>query len=212
MYLKLLGACVAVVAWAAIAIAPGMASAAPVLYSGETKVSLGTEVMATAGRVVFTNSSGDAMFQCTSSKMTGNVVGNDSSSGVSISVNSGVFKGTAVAEKCQVGFESVGITFDSPMCLKSVVSGTGWWNLYGGSCPSSAAVSFTYVGSVAGTCHYSRSRMDLTDSSPSTEPLLMQTNPTAYSLTSGGNLCPSALGISTTYELKTTSGANLKTL
>lgn len=205
MYLKFIGVCASLCVYAALAAAPGMAASA-VLYSGETKVPVGTEVVATSGTVTF-----GGMFSCTSSNMAGYVEKNDSSSGIYVALNSSEFKGTGSEGRCQVGFESARIFYLTRACLSNTVTFTPTaWSLEGGFCTSRGPIELVYIGTVAGNCKYSRASQGLVDSSPLTEPLQMTTNSSSYVKNYGGAGCPSISSVNATYELRTALGAKLK--
>jgi hypothetical protein len=159
MQKKLITACLALVAFAAFAIAPALASASPVLTEDNNGVAVpvGTKIIATnTGDTLMTTSLGT--IHCTKAVITGELVKNNGTE-VEGTISSASFTGTGAEERCTTAFlGNIKVTPKRlPWCIKAKSSFTAdTFQLTSGACPGGGIMEFTLDSSTVGECTYTK--------------------------------------------------------
>ena len=189
MRTKLAAACVSLVAFAAVAVAPAGASASPHLTeTGGSAVKVGALFEATnEGSIVFTTVYGSVA--CPSSTLTGNVTENSGTSikgDITKAIISAVGGGP-----CQTTLPtSPAITIDTepnlPWCLTTESADT--WSVRGGACNEAGrSLTITVTGSVLLGCTYERAT--LTGSFETSKDLQLKIGANQLFKRAGGAVC-----------------------
>jgi len=187
---------------AALAILPSAASAAA-LYSGSTKVPVGTEMVGSSiGNFKFETSSGT--IECQHSQLNARVTENGPKN-VKAEVTNLTVTGTGVEGACVTSFlGTFQVGWDLPSCMATVA--TSSWTIAG----CSGNTGFTINSSLAGTCHYRSGGWQI--ATTTTEPMILTSKAGSgaeFTKNSGGGLCWPNARIGAQYELKTAGGGGL---
>jgi hypothetical protein len=163
MHKKLITTCVALVAFAALAIGPATASATndPTLTDLEGHVAVGAKVGgAPIGEAWFTDTSGAPLAKCSSGQLTGTVVKNSGGT-VEITFTTVDFWGHRPISKhnglpeCTGSFGDAYITVTDDLCLRSTPTmATHEYQLGTGPCPETKPIKFVIGSTTVGACEY----------------------------------------------------------
>jgi hypothetical protein len=194
----------ALLAFMAVAVLPASASAVE-LYSGATKVPVGTQITG-AGTLVATNAGFSV--ECHTAQLGGELIKNGSI--VKILVNSSSF--TDWGAGCKSTYGSLNVTLNTPQCLSAVFS-TEMMLGSPGECTatgSEVGPKLTMSGA-SGTCVYRRGGV-LRHQVYGQEPLKIHILDEAglMTLESGSWWCPTSVNAKPDYELKTAAGGTLR--
>jgi hypothetical protein len=157
MHRKFIAACVALVAFAAFAVIPALASASPVLTEAGKKVEGTPTIVATqaTGTVIELETSA-GFVKCSKSFLTGPLKANTGTT-IQGQITRSSFTGTSgTGTQCESQFLGA-ITVDAPqtMCIHS--GGKDAFEIVNGTCGTAGGnLTFTLTGSL-GTCSYVRS-------------------------------------------------------
>jgi hypothetical protein len=215
MHKKIIGACLALAAFAAFAVLPAVASASPELThpTGKT-VPVGTKILGTlvGGTSTLTDTSGNPLVHCTTATMTGEVTQN---SGTSIQgkITSAIFGGTGPQEamephpECTGTFGNASVTAlvssAAPWCLKS--TGGDGFSVSGGACPGGGAIKFILKSTTVGECEYESTKaVTGTFATHPTDAVLTVTE-SGFTKIRGGFFCPSSGKLDMSFTLETHS-------
>jgi hypothetical protein len=201
---KLLALCWAVSVVLAASALPANASAAE-LYSGSTKVPVGTQLVAKSIGSVNFKTGGGSSFSCASSTINSELVQNGTKA-VKAAVSSYAFTGSGSEGRCESGaYGPIKVTQTTPVCLVAVP----YWVVEGGSCGISQSPGLTLKSELWGTCKYGIGAGY--GFSSTNEPIILTMGPgQEFVLKEGGFLCWPAFTMSVQYELKTAAGASLR--
>lgn len=191
---KLIATCMSLVAFAAMAVVPALASASPILTeTTNVVVPVGAKVTGTqSGNILFTPSSG-GVISCTKAVLTGTVREN---SGTSIKgdIATAAFTGAGAGGSCL----STGIPFNPsftvavgnlPYCLTTEAGDT--WTVRGGACAAAAQnIKFTLTSALTGACTYERASVSGTYETNKHPVTLKFNGGEPVNKTAGGVLCP----------------------
>ncbi len=204
MHIKLVAVCLVLFCCAAIGLAPGQASAEPLLEDPFGRLKGGSLIDATnEGNIVLSGSLGN--ITCQESTLTGTV---DSNVGLGflVSITKAMLAGTGANTHCtsNIIFNPT-FTVDTaeslPWCLTSE-GDTDNWTVRGGGCTSAAKeLTFTLTGPF--TCKYKRATVTgifNTTLSPAT---LKVGAGQAFTREEGGGLCAESLTLSGAWQLYT---------
>lgn len=165
---KLLTLCMALVAFAALAL-PAVAAASPEL--GETlepekwtKAEVGHKILATQlGSSKLTETSGGLLLECSTGTMTGELTKN-SGTEIEGKITSATFGGTGQQATGEPAPECTGATAFGNASVTPVVSEKAPWcisskgedkfSVNGGACPGTGTVKFKMATTLVGTCEY----------------------------------------------------------
>lgn len=221
MKTKLLTACMALVAFAALAIGPATASAtnSPLLtLPTGTVAALGTKIEGTAGVTKLTNTSGGTTLECVSATMTGEITKNTTGS-VEGTITSATFVGSTEPvggepDKACEGFASASVTAITPWCLRSTSAmATDEFQVRGGKCSEAAKkIEFKMVTSLT-TCSYERAATSPVTGTFTTHPTAAKLSVTSNAAGSGftgaaGNsfICPTSGFLDMEFSLTSDDG------
>jgi hypothetical protein len=223
MHKKFLTACLALVAFAAMAIGPASASAtnAPSLTApAGTVAAVGSTIVGTAGETKLLDTNGNAILKCTSAKMSGEVTKN-SGGNVEGNITSATFVGSkepiaGEPDKACEGLFNASVTATTPWCLRSTTAmATDVFNVRGGKCSEAAkGIVFHLVLGEGTVCTYERSAATgpITGTfTTKTSPAPLTVNATAagsgFTKTAGSFLCPSSGVLQMTFTLENGAGS-----
>lgn len=209
MHKKLITACLALVAFAAMAVVPALASASPVLTDASGTVAVGSKISATSTtteNAIF--KAGSTEVKCNENKMTGTVKTN-SGSLIEGTIESASFASelTSEATDCDGGELFGPTTVDIPglvagkshWCIKSTKT-ADQWELIGANCgTASGTLTFVLTGKFL-TCRYTRSTSVVGTFTTNTSPATLKvTGEPEFTGTGEGNsfLCPATGKITT---------------
>jgi|SRR5215218_8213511 len=207
MHKKLITACLALVAFAAMAVVPALASASPVLTNGSTAVTTGTKIIGkNTGNTKFTTSLGTV--ECTNAKMTGTLTTN---SGTSIEGNIETAEfNNGVGNPCTTSFlGNVTVTPKKlPWCLKAKSTFTAdTFQLSSGACAGGGTMEFTLDSTTVGECTYvSTGTPPITGTFTTGTGTLKTEKQGAFTKSAGGSFCPSGGELDMTFDLYTDTG------
>jgi hypothetical protein len=202
MSMRKVAACwAALIALVAFAAAPGAAWAGE-LYSGGTKLPIGTGIVGTdPGESAFVNS----LFTttCGGSQLSGNVYSQEKVSKISVT--------NITFSNCTTpGGGVTTVNLSTPLCLSALGDGSSW-SLLGAKCSSlSSATIVLTINLESHTCQYSREGINFSRSA--TEPLsIYALSGEQFKKISGPFSCggPTEIG-RLEYQLKTASGGNIQ--
>jgi hypothetical protein len=208
---QLFAACMALAAFAAFAVMPAMASAAPTLTAPTgTLLATGSAVTGTnVGDTLMTDSSGNVLLRCNKATMTGTVTTNNSTNGFAGDISSAVFTGDASADgECTGTFGNSYVTANiaggTPYCIKNTKN-VDELEVRGGKC-SEASRSIKYVlhSTTLGTCTYERTGGII--GKYTTHPTAAEATISKSEFTRTSGFCPSAGFLDMTFAL--TSGGH----
>jgi hypothetical protein len=206
MHRKITATCLALVAFAAMAVVPALASASPVLTEGGTAVATGKLITATQDtNITLATSIGHVT--CQKSTLTGTLTEN---SGTSIAgeITAASFTGTAANNHCSstLPFNPT-FTVDVgnlPYCLTSTASDA--WSIRGGKCSEGAKnLTFTLTGIF--TCKYERASVTGTYTT-GTGTLSIGASQSFTGEAGNGGLCPGSGTLSGSWNLYTDTGVH----
>jgi hypothetical protein len=222
MFKKLVLSCMGMMTFAALVL-PATASATndPQLTEGGTLVPTGTTVVFTATEAKHTNTEGNALFTCSTAKLTGTVKANSGSKVEwEVPKGSAIFQGTGSVSphnnlpECTGSFGNSYTTWTTALCIRSDgTMATDEFQVNGGPCGTGGKVKFILGSTTAGACEWeSNGAIKGTYTTGGSEAKLTTLNTTAGSgmtRISGGFLCPSSLQLAMTFNLETTNGTKL---
>lgn len=207
---KLTAACLALAAFAAMALVPAGASANPLLTDAGGTVKVGSTIEATnVGNI--TLSSGLGNISCQSSTLTGNVTANTAGN-INGDITKATFTGTGANGHCTstIIFNPT-FTVDTaeslPWCLTNE-GNTDNWTVRGGAC-NAAAKNLTFTLTGAFTCKYTRATVTgtfNTTTSPAT--LTIGAGQTFTKEEGSSALCPETGTLSGAWQLYTDTGVH----
>jgi hypothetical protein len=224
MHKKLITACMALVAFAALAIGPASASAEnkPSLTApAGTVAAVGSTIVGTAGETKLLDTSGNTVFKCTGAKMSGEVTKN-SSGNVEGNITTATFVGSKEPiagepdKACEALFD-FSVTATTPWCLRSTTSmGTDVFNVRGGKCSEAVkAIVFHLVLGPETTCTYERSAATgpitgtfTTNRSPAPLTVNATAAGSGFTKTSGSPFCPNSTVLQMTFTLENGAGTS----
>jgi hypothetical protein len=165
MHKKLMTACMALVAFAALAVMPAVASATndpDVTYPTGTLLAAGSTLKATnVGETLMTDTSGNVLTRCTAATMTGTLTKNNGTE-VEGNVSSATFSGTGSEGRCTATFGNSTVdpkpaTNGLPWCLRSTPAmATDEMQLRGNECSKAARPIRFLLNTSVGECAYER--------------------------------------------------------
>ena len=208
MQKKIIAACVSLVAFAAVAVMPAVASATVGLTEpANTRLAVGALVEATnTESIVFVSNLGDVT--CTKSTLTGDVKENTTTS-VRVTITKATFTNNEGGQ-CTSSFGNWTVTTEIAKvdwCITSTE--TGKWHLQANACGNTGtALNFTLENAFTGECKYTRSHATgpVRGTYTSGGNTLSITNTVAGSgfvKSSGGFACPSEGTLRGAYTLET---------
>jgi hypothetical protein len=200
--------CMALMAFAAFASMPALASASPVLTENGVKVVPPQLVVATAKNTTFTSSS--TVITCETSTLTGTVTTN-SGTAITGDITKAEFHNAGGAP-CSSSLGAVKVTVESlPWCIHSGAADI--WTLNGGACPAtSGTIAFTLdlEGFGGFPCKYTRSAAVEGTFATNTTPANLKTKAgTNTFTTTQGFPCPASGVFEANYSLETENGTAL---
>lgn len=217
---KLTAACLALVACIAFAGAPASAFATndpEVTHPTGTLLGVGTKFSGTnVGNIVFTNSSGNIIHECSTATLTGALTKNDGNN-VEAVISSLAFTGTGVGGACTSSSGNLTFTFNPatnglPWCLRSTSTmATDEFQIRGNECSKLARpIRFVIDISAGGTCTYQRTAAIQGTYKTHPEDAVLSISKVELPLLEGSILCPSStfLDMSLTLETDTTESAD----
>jgi hypothetical protein len=221
MHKKLITACMALVAFAALAIGPASASATntPLLTApAGTTAAVGSSIVGTAGNTFLLDTSGNQVLSCEIATMTGEITKNTGGN-VEGNINSAKFVGSQPAigtepDKACTAWFNMSYTVTTPWCLRSTTTMvTDEFQIRGGKCSeASKSIVFHQVTEV-GTCTYERSAATgpikgtfTTGSSPASLTVTATAAGSGFAKTAGPFVCPSSAVLNMTFTLENGSG------
>jgi|SRR5215218_138054 len=200
---KLITACLALVAFAAMAVVPALASASPVLTNGSTPVVTGSKILGkNTGNTKFTTSIGTV--ECTNAKMTGTLTVN---SGTSIEgdIETAEFNNGSSTSPCTTNFlGNVTVTPKRlPWCIKAKSTFTAdTFQLSSGACAGGGTMEFILDSSTVGPCTYiSTGTPPITGTFTTGTGTLKTEKQGAFTKSEGGIGCPSGGELDMTFDL-----------
>jgi len=205
---KLIMACLALIAVAAMAVVPALASASPVLTNGSTAVATGTKIIAkNTGIVKFTTNLGP--LECSTARMTGTLTVN-SGTVIEADFESASFTGTAASGECTAPFlGNATITPKKlPWCFKAKSTfSVDTWQLSGGNCPGGGSIEFTWDTTSFGECTYvSTGTPPITGTFTTGTEIQKTEKQGLLNKSAGGGFCPSSGEMDMTFDLYTDTG------
>jgi hypothetical protein len=219
MHTKLITACMALVAFAALAIGPATASATndPLLTQNTVAVAKGTKIVGTnVGNTVFTDTSTNALVTCTKALMTGEVIENQE----------GIVEGTISTsdfwagggseskhnntEECDGSFGDAYITVVGHLCVRSTPAmTTDEFQVTRGKCGEGLNPRFIIGSTTVGACEYETTGPVKGDAATHPNSGLTVRNTQAGSgakKIAGGFFCPGSGMLKMTFALETEDG------
>ena len=223
MHKKLITACMALVAFAALAIGPATASATndPTLVDSSGTLAVGAKVVGTAVNTVFTNTEGGTLVTCSNATMTGEVVKNSGGT-VEGTISTSHFWGGGGAtsahnglEECDGSFGDAYITVPGHLCVRSTPTmATDEFQVVGGKCPGEGNVKFIIGSTVAGVCEYestSSVKGDYTTGAGGTMTVRNTQAGSGSKKINNGFFCPSSGMLKMSFSLETHDGTAVET-
>lgn len=220
MHKKLMTACMALVAFAALAIAPAIASAKndpQLTHPTGTLIPVGTKVLATnVGNTLFVDANNNPLTTCSVATMTGTILKN-SGGNVEGEITTANFSGTGTKSatepnvECTGSFGNVSVTPVVPMCIRSTTAmNTDVFQVVGGKCSAPGKVKFTLASTTVGNCVYEGNSVDGTfHTHPSDAVFTVPGDDflkTGFPKVSGSFLCPSEGFLDMDFTLETENG------
>jgi hypothetical protein len=200
MHKKLILACAAIAAFAALVTAP-VASASPVLTNGGTPVAVGTEVKG-SNTGIFLFSNGAYNVECTSASLTAKVTSN---SGTLIRWEAGVgaftTTGTGASGDCTTPMGPTTLGWGK-LCFETGKTD----NLFVTGCGSAIAMTTNITGLVV--CKYTAGSITASFPTNADATLALSSVPLVKSEGSGA-FCPSEIKFNMDFDLTTTGGGTL---
>jgi len=212
MHKKLMAACVSLVAFAAFAIAPALASASPVLTSGGSAVAVGSTITGQSTNTLLTTTSGT--ITCQTADLAGTLTTNNGTE-VAGEITSASYTGTGTSSRCTStisdllgGTVTAQVTIENlPWCLTGTAGAEMIWHLK--ACTAGQNLKFTlhlfnHFGSALTTCVYEAASVTGTYATNVNANQLTATEQPFNS--SSGGVCPTTGKVDQTVTL-TTGGA-----
>jgi hypothetical protein len=219
---KIIMACMALVAFAALALpAAALAANEPEVVENGTKVATGTALVGTATNTLFTTTEGATLVTCSTAKMSGTLKTNSGTKVEGeIPVGSAIFQGTGAVSahnglpECTGSFGNAYITVTTALCVRSdntMVADE--FQVNGGACGTGGKVKFIIGSTTAGACEYESTgavKGDYTTSATNSS-LTTRDNSTGSGSKkiAGGVLCPTSGALAMTFNLETSNGTTL---
>jgi hypothetical protein len=214
---KLIGAFMALAAFAAFAVMPAVSSASPVItHPTGTKLATGVNIRAhlVNGDALLTGTSGETLVDCNSATITGKLTEN---SGTSFKgeITSAIYGGTGTqasgepATECTSSIGNASVTAlattKSPWCLTSTTEDK--WHLTGGTCAASGGnLKFILVSTTIGTCEYeSTEGPSGTFTTHSTGDAILTVTKSGFKLINSNFFCPTSGTLDQSFTLETDS-------
>ena len=224
MHKKLITACMALVAFAALAIGPATASATndPTLVDSSGHLAVGAKIVGTAVNPVFTDTSGNTLVTCSNATMTGEVVKNSAGT-VEGTISTLDFwgGGGAIAahnglEECPGSFGNFSFTVVGHLCIRSTPTmATDEFQVTSGTCPGTGNVKFIIGSTIVGECEYESTSSVKGDYTTGIGGAMAVRNTQAGSGTKkirGGFFCSSSLMLKISFKLETHDGTAVEIL
>jgi len=223
MHKKFITACLALVAFAAMAIGPASASATntPLLTApAGTTAAVGSSIVGTSVKPVFKETGGNTILTCESATMTGTVATN-SGGNVEGTISSSTFVGSQTPigtepDKACTGLFNASVTATTPWCLRSTTNMvTDEFQVRGGACnEATKTIVFHLVTNTIGTCTYERTSATgpikgTFVTSPSTATLTVTATSAGSGFTKSATssaFCPSSGVLNMSFALENGSG------
>jgi hypothetical protein len=198
---KLIAACMALAAFAAIVL-PASASASPVLTENGVKVAVGASITALNEPGINTVFTGPFNVSCNYTHLVGTVTEN---SGTSIKgkipVGGSTFKGTAASEDCTSALGAVKPTVQSELCLATTKIND---QLEVTGCGKNVTFSLAITGSV--TCKYEASQVLASFTTAPSEATVLVSKQPASGEATNSFICPSTGELDMPFNLFTADG------
>jgi hypothetical protein len=215
MYKKLIGAFMALAAFAAFAIVPAVSSASPVATQPTgTKLATGTTIKATLvnGNALLKDTSGNTLITCSTATLTGTLTTNSGTS-ITGNITSAIYGGSGTqaagepAPECtsSIGNLSVttGASTKAPWCLQTTSTTLDTWSVSGGGCPGGGALTFTLVSTTIGTCEYASTKAVAgTYTTHSTGDAILLVEESGFKQTNSNPFCPTSGVLSQSFTLE----------
>jgi hypothetical protein len=216
MHKKIAMACMALVAFAASAVIPAVASAGPLTIPTGTAAAVGTKIVGTnVGHATMTTGAGNVT--CTSAVMNGTVT-NNSATHVAGTIESAHFTGTKPEGRCEGPFGDVRVTtdFEEEVGGKKVKVGVPWcvttltkadqFEVRGGACSEATRpLKFVLDSTTAGECKYQKASVTGTYTTHPDD-LKMTISGQSFERYAGGFLCPLTGSLDMTFTLESSTG------
>lgn len=228
MIKKLLMACGALVAFAALAL-PAVASATPVLTENGAAVAVGKKITGTqVGTSKMTTTDGTrTQLECSTGVMTGELTKNNGTE-IEGKITSALFGGTgaqATGEpkpECtgETGFGNTSITAvvseKAPWCLRSINPPANEFTVSGGACPGGGNIKFIMATTLVGNCEFESTGHLVGTFTTSSSAVLTLSNTThgnntgegstnGFKRIAGSVFCPSSGSLDMSFTLETDS-------
>lgn len=208
---RMLAACVSLVAFAAFAVVPAIASASPELQtSAGAKVATGTAIKAFSSNLVFSSSKGN--LECAENTLNGKVTEN---SGTSIKgeISSATFKASGGGSECKTSIPGGTATITPeglPWCLSTI--GTDEVTITGCSGTIGFSAQIKVFGFTVATCKFAANPDIVATYKTSTSPLVLTIKSGPFKYVSGNTeFCSSTGGtLSGSFTVTTSAGGALK--
>jgi len=213
---KLVGVCVTLIVLASLVVLPVTASAEnnPQLTEGGTSLATGANVVATnVGGTIFTDTSGNALIECTTLRIRGHVISNPP---LVIAVTtfywggSGPWPAGEPEPECTGSFGNGSTTMvTNPICLRSTPTmATGELQMSGGNCPGGGNVKFIIGSTTIGECEYETAGAIKGDYKTNTSEMTVRNTAAGSGVKKirGGFFCPSSMMLKMTFKLETENG------
>ena len=208
MQKKLITACLALVAFAAMAVVPALASASPILTSepNGAAVPVKTKIVArNVGNTRMTTSLGT--IECTKASITGEVTAN-SGTEIEGTITSASFTGTGAEERCTTSFlGNIKVTPKKlPWCIKATNKMTAdTFELKSGACGGAlGAMEFTLDSTTVGECTYTKTAVTGTFETKTTGHFTVSEQ--EFVKSAGSGFCPGSGKLDMTFQLFTDTG------
>jgi hypothetical protein len=217
MHRKLIGAFLALAAFAAFAVAPSIASATnspEITHPTGTRLATGTKIEATnIGTTIMTDASTNTLVECSTATMTGTLTKNDGSN-VEGNITSASFSGTGSGGTCTGSFGNITVTPNPatngmPWCLRSTSTmATDEFQLRGNECSKAVrAIRFVLDAPFGATCTYQRGSAVVGTLTTHPEDAVLHVSHVEFPLLEGSFICPGAGYLDMSFTLET-DGSN----
>jgi hypothetical protein len=215
---KPIRACMALVAFAAFAVGPATASAEnkPQLLESGTALATGAKIVGTnVGSTFFTDTSGNTLVDCSTTKLAGTVTKNtigavegeittfDFSSTGAVSAHNGL-------NECTGSFGNAYYTLSTlPLCLRSTSTmATSEFQVSSGKCAGGGKVKFIMGSTTIGECEFESGGVLKGDYKTNTSEITIRSTAagSGSKLIRGGFFCPASTMLKMTFKLETENG------
>jgi hypothetical protein len=208
----------ALAAFAAFAVLPATASAEnkPQLLEGVTPLATGVKIVGTnVGSIVFTDTSGNTLVDCSTAKLGGTLIKNTVGT-VEGEITTFDFSGTGAVSahnglnECTGSFGNAYYTLSTlPLCLRSTSTmATGEFQVWAGKCPGGGKVKLIIGSTTVGECEFESTGALKGDYKTNTSEITIRNTAAGSGLTKirGGFFCPSSTMLKMTFKLETENG------